>query len=631
MTFQNKFEKYLKAAPKPSVPDGLLGKLRADISFHDMKIRQSSLRRWFAPEGQSVSPWRVAAAALITVAVLLPLGYGATKLIKHFAATSQLPAIKLDFPESGALSPDGRHFAGITWGCELIVVDTSTGEQRNLAVNVLGPAVWSADGSEIAVVSQSVAGKKRTLIAVSLETGRTRNLMEDPPNVEDWSPDGRLILAVELTSKAVYSVKKVNLENKERTILAQESEVWPYPCFSPNGDWISYVTKEDHESVLHLRDIDGTSDITYSDFPGDISKPLWSPDSSCIVFSGTQRGISRQYKDLWAIRIQGKQFAGAPFPVVPDVEQMEFYNWSQNGQLAYRTGFRLGGIYTLAVDRQTGRATGPPTQLVRRGGLGSHCWSPDGKQIALEDGSDLSLISTRNGEKIRSLSLSEIEYIGRGISWSPDGRYIAFCGIDKAKRIGVFLIKVETGEVRLRVSLATGIPNFDPTWAPDGKSIAYAYKGNVYIVKVEDGEPQRVTSTSEKRKNEGVYRPVFAPDGGSVAYISGDQEGRERILTTTIDGQKTRQIFLRKDKESSINIFDLSPDGRYIVFTPGNKKIWCAPTDGGEAFQIAKIPYPGDDVGAWMPKWSPAGDSIAFIVAHEQYQYWVMENFMPAK
>jgi Tol biopolymer transport system component len=571
----------------------------------------------------------------MTIAVLLPLGYGATKLIKRFVSISQLPAITVDFSGSGALSPDGKHFAGITWDSNLVVIDISTGEQKNLGKDFYGRVVWSADGSEIAVKNQGRSKEQAGLLAVSPRTGDKHILAQKLGFFEDWSRDGKLILFVRSRNNGkVYSVVLADLQAKERTVLAEDTGVWPFPCFSPDGDLASYVTKEDGRSILNLHRIDGASHVKYSGFPGDISSPIWSPDGNHIVFAGKQRGINRQYQDLWALRVQGSQFVGAAFPVVPDVEQMRFYNWAQNGQMAYRTGFQLGGLFTLPVDPQTGKATGTPRRVVRRSGLDSFCWSPDGKQIATRQGSEMAFISTSSGETIRNVSLSGIVNVGRGMSWSPDAKLIAFCGVDREKRTGIFLLGVESGDIELLVALETLPPNYDPTWSPDSKVVAYGHKNNVHVVNIEDGRLKKLTDSPEKPGPDGyVGRPVFAADGRSVAYLTGQvKDGKpiEKILMTTIDGRETREVFRTEDMKRTINIFDLSPDGRHIVFTPGDKEVWYAPIGEGEPFKIGDISNVGDDAWAWMPKWSPKGDAISLIVTCEKYQYWVMENFLPA-
>lgn len=82
MNAEKKFDKYLKTPPKPPVPDDLLGKLQKDVTVGNIKTHHLAIHRWFAPAGGQVSLWRTAAAVVIASMVLLPLTYGATKIIK---------------------------------------------------------------------------------------------------------------------------------------------------------------------------------------------------------------------------------------------------------------------------------------------------------------------------------------------------------------------------------------------------------------------------------------------------------------------------------------------------------------------------------------------------------------------
>ncbi|MGD8883109.1 MAG: hypothetical protein PVI82_14530 [Desulfobacterales bacterium] len=109
MNTQKKIEQYLRAAPKPPAPDGLLDKLLADVSAQDIKTHRSSLRRWFAPAVGAISPWRVAAAAAIAIAVLLPLSYGATKLVEKCYITFKATFI---YPEPEDITESDGGYEG---------------------------------------------------------------------------------------------------------------------------------------------------------------------------------------------------------------------------------------------------------------------------------------------------------------------------------------------------------------------------------------------------------------------------------------------------------------------------------------------------------------------------------------
>ena len=84
MNIKKKIEQYLQAAPKPPAPDGLLNRLQEDAAVTNVKPYASFARRFFVPTGRSISLRRVAVAAAIAFVILLPLSYGAAKVIRYF-------------------------------------------------------------------------------------------------------------------------------------------------------------------------------------------------------------------------------------------------------------------------------------------------------------------------------------------------------------------------------------------------------------------------------------------------------------------------------------------------------------------------------------------------------------------
>ena len=86
MNSKKKIEQYLQNAPKSAAPEGLLERLQKGIAL-TTDHKRSVVRRWFVPDDGSVSIRRMAIAAMLTVAAILPLSYGATKAVKYIITT----------------------------------------------------------------------------------------------------------------------------------------------------------------------------------------------------------------------------------------------------------------------------------------------------------------------------------------------------------------------------------------------------------------------------------------------------------------------------------------------------------------------------------------------------------------
>lgn len=109
MNTNKKIQKCLSAAPKPATPNGLLDRLKQDVHATPIEKAPSAIRRWFAPTGRSISLWRIAGAAAIALAAILPLCYGAVKVIRTFTAevTFEYPEDKTMYRASSTIVAKG--------------------------------------------------------------------------------------------------------------------------------------------------------------------------------------------------------------------------------------------------------------------------------------------------------------------------------------------------------------------------------------------------------------------------------------------------------------------------------------------------------------------------------------------
>jgi Tol biopolymer transport system component len=163
------------------------------------------------------------------------------------------------------------------------------------------------------------------------------------------------------------------------------------------------------------------------------------------------------------------------------------------------------------------------------------------------------------GDGARHDSLTEgIDVVGTA-AWSPDATRIATGGSDE-QGPGLFIIPVDGGKP---VRLVSG-PAFDPVWSPTEDLIVYSGEqgANSSLLAVRL-DKRSVDLPLVRVPFGGGGRARFLPNGNLVSVQGG--AGAQDFWLLDLATGKSRQI-TRLSNPASMFAFDITPDGRQIVF-----------------------------------------------------------------
>jgi Tol biopolymer transport system component len=324
-------------------------------------------------------------------------------------------------------------------------------------------------------------------------------------------------------------------------------------------------------------------------------------------------------------------------------------------------GLRQSDLYVKALGSETllRLTQHPSTDLIP-------AWSPDGTQIAFyrRAGSDsgIYVVPALGGPERKLRSTRDIEH--SGISWSPDGKWIAFEDLaPDMNHVRIYLLSLETLAIRQIPNNPTCFVEHLPAFSHNGKYLAYwCFRNDIdaslYFLSVPDGKAKVITpyweglptgmtwSADDKKLIYSRFRiytsdellefsaesgsarklglagtsPAFSPQGDKFAYSSS-------LFTT---GLWRRDLLHREvppvefvPSSRAQHDSQYSPDGRRIVFVSqrsGLQGVWVSNEDGSNLVQISDPRYMSGS-----PQWSPDGNKIAFDSLHDKWEIWVAD------
>ncbi|MGA3024470.1 MAG: protein kinase [Bryobacteraceae bacterium] len=459
------------------------------------------------------------------------------------------------------------------------------------------------DGARVYFASRSADGNE-ALWQVSSHGGQSIPLPASLKDafVTDLSPDRSELLILRGTGP--YTQTELWAEpllggspRRVGSIVTSGGAAW-----SPDGQELVYANGKQ----VSIAKSDGTGVRPLATMPNNVYLPRWSTDGATVRFTDSGGAAP---DSIWEVGADGAHLHRL-FPAIHDPHCCGV--WTPDGKY-FVFQVSSGGTATIwAMREKTGflrRTSQEPVQLTTGPvNLVYPTVSPDGKRLyvtGVQTRSELVILNKVSGQFQPYLD----GVSAQDVAFSRDGNHAAYVAYPEGT---LWSSSVDGGD---RVQLT--FPPLEvrlPRWSPDGKRIAFfgALPGQpqrVYILPADGGEPQKVTNG--EAGGGGDWDPTWSPDGNSLAFgtnpggMAAPDPGRMAIRVIDL---KTHQISVLPGSEGMWSP-RWSPDGRSIVGLSAVE--WKL-----ELYDLATHKQTElSPMRAGYPAWSHDGEWVHFVTA----------------
>ena len=357
-----------------------------------------------------------------------------------------------------------------------------------------------------------------------------------------------------------------------RSLLTFPRDIKTNPASSPDGTRLRYGTGD---GKMWESRLDGTQQHNIlSGFHEPFCCLNWPPDGKLFLLASP---VERVY-NLWAVSESG--WSGIFPPSRPTQltfgpTSFQFATASTDGKQILAIGQTLRGELSL-YDAQS-RLFGKYLNGISAGFTD---FSRDGQWIAYVSHPEGTLWRSRiDGSERLQLTFPPMGPIINP-KWSPDGRSIAFTEWSYPRKD--YLVPADGGAPLL--VLSGEFQPADLTWSPDGKFIAYGGTSAALMPAVRTEIRLLDLDTKESKTipgSQGMYSPRWSPDG---RHIVAESEDQTRMFLYDFEHARWKQLPLPTlPKSRFIGCPSWSHDSLYVFFLSSEGNIYRLAIFGGQA------------------------------------------------
>jgi tricorn protease len=433
--------------------------------------------------------------------------------------------------------------------------------------------------------------------------------------------DTRLLTMPAVGPKAIAFVYAEDLwvadpdgQNPRR--LTTDIGVESNPVFSPDGETIAFGAQYEGNTDVYTIPLGGGSPTRLTWHPGADTPRAFTPDGQKVLFSSPRNVYSGRHQQLFTVSLKGGMPDQLPIPwgfeatYSPDGEYIAYTPVRDvTAQWKHYRGGTNGRIWVYRVkDHQV-------VEIPKSNG--DRCNDLDPQWV----GETIYFRSDRAGEYnvfAYDPGSKEVKQVTQFtdfpvIDLSAGGGKLIF---EQAGYLHT-LTPGESQPQRLRVGIATDAPEARPRFAkgakyvrgasvsPSGARVAVEFRGEIVTVPAEKGDPRNLTASPAVHDRD----PSWSPDGKTIAYFS-DEGGEYQLVLEPQSGKgETRKVKLDGSGFYSNAVW--SRDSKKVVYRDNSQTLYILDVESGKPSKIVEPKY-GRPRGLSLSSWSPDSKWLAY-------------------